>query len=243
MLADAVLDLARDALNDSGDGTWGLDEKIRWLNQGQLWICDLKAEACAKTEAVQLVAGTRQTLPKHRTNGRDSLRFLGLVRNMGIDGATVGPVILPADMEALDRMHPGWHEDTARRVVKHYLYNPAKKTEYFVWPPVVSSPAVYVELRHVPAPTDVPFSTSRPRYIAEHHQISIPDDFAQALAEYIAWRCYAKTDDRESREAAAQHMEAFYRAIGIKAERDTQQHPIERMPYQRGEPREHTLRG
>lgn len=244
MLADTVLDLSRDALNDTSDVTWTLDEKLRLLNLGQLWIADLKADALAVVEAVQLVAGTRQTLPQRRVNGvlTSSLRFLRLVRNMGIDGATPGPTILPGDLEAMDRMRPGWHDDTAHRVVKHYLYDPRRKTEFYVWPPVPASPAVYVELEHVQAPADVPYSTSKPRYVAEHHAIGIPDDFAKALNEFICWKCLAKEDDLESVQKAAQHMQAFYQAIGLKAERDEEQHPGERVPYQRQQARKATVR-
>ena len=245
MLADKVLDLARDSLNDAGDVQWELDEKIRYLNLGQLWLADLKADSCALTQAVQLAAGTRQTLPERRNNGvlTPSLRFLKLIRNMGVDGLTPGPTILPADMEAMDRMHPDWHQDKAARPVRNYLFNPFNKAEYYVWPPVPSSPAVYVELKHVPAPLDVPLSTSKPRYIAEHAAIGVPDDFAYALAEFIAWRCYAKEDDLESKAVAAAHQQGFYQAIGMKADKDAQQHPAERVPYQRQQPRDAALRG
>lgn len=243
MLADAVLELARDALNDADDGTWALNEKIRLLNQGQLLIADVKHDALATTEAVLLVAGTRQTCPANRTNGLASLKFIKLIRNMGIDGLTAGPPVLPGDLEVMNRLTPSWHEDTARRVIRNYLWDPNVKNEYYVWPPVPSSPAVYVELRHLPTPVGVPLSTDKPRYIAEHHTISIPDDFAQLLVDYICWRSYAKADDQESEQKAAEHKEQWLTGLGMKLDKDATHNPTQRVPYQRQKPDQNALRG
>lgn len=238
MLAEKVLDLARAALNDTDDVQFTLDTKIQHLNQGQLWIADLKSDSCAVTESVQLVAGTLQTLP---TGG---LRFLRLVRVRG-STATEGPgaVIRAADLDTMDRMYPDWHETKASRIPKNYLYDPRRKTEYYVWPPIPASPDVYVELQYVPSPTEVPLSTDSPAYDNDYHTIGIPDDFVQGLVDYVAWRLYLRHDDAESENKAQMHMQSFYQGMGIKASRDRSQFPTERQQFARLQAKEDAVSG
>lgn len=133
MLAEGILvDVAR-AINDTAYARWTKDELVGYLNDGQRAIAMARPDAVSKRVTLPLGNGAGQTIPS------DGERFLRLIRNMGADGATPGAAITYQDIDQLARGDPSWISATAAASIKHYLFDPADPTRYYVWPPGIQA--------------------------------------------------------------------------------------------------------
>ena len=71
-----ILSRVRDTLQDTTSVRWTDAELLRYLNDGQREVVNMKPDASALTTNVQLSTGTLQTIP---SNG---LRLIKITRNM-----------------------------------------------------------------------------------------------------------------------------------------------------------------
>jgi len=104
---DLINDIAAE-LSDPQFVTWSADELLAYLNAATLRVCLVRPDASSSVESLQLVAGTKQSIPA------TARRLLGIDRNMGADGSTPGKVITSTDKRSMDLYNPNWHKDTAK---------------------------------------------------------------------------------------------------------------------------------
>jgi len=226
MLASDLISDVSFHLEDPTHVRWTLDEKLRWLNVAALQVVLVRPDAKSKTESLQLAAGTYQALPS------GALRFLGLLRNMGADGATPGVAVTPADRETADQVTPDWHFEEADTVVRHFMLDPDDPTHYWVTPPVHATTAVYATVRYSLSPTLIPLQTDAPAYDSANDLVDLLDIYRGPLGEYLQYLCL--TGDREVAVSAIadSHKQAFYDALGIKSAKDLLHSPKSReRPY------------
>ena len=90
----------QDTLQDTTSVRWSEAELLRYINDGQREVVNLRPDASALTANVQLSTGTLQTIP---TSG---LRLLKITRNMsGTSGsATGGRAIRIVDFDILNTL-------------------------------------------------------------------------------------------------------------------------------------------
>lgn len=197
ILASAILAKADSVTNDAGGTRWPDSEKLGWLNDGAREIATTLVESSSKVANLTLVAGTKQSAPV------DCITLIDVRRNMGVGGATPAEAPRRTTFESLNRHNPLWHADTATLVVKAWAYDPQTPDVLYVWPPMTS--ATIVEIAYAALPAAV---------AAVGNVISIDDQYANNLLDYILYRAFMKDAALAGMAARSKaHWEAFARSV------------------------------
>lgn len=211
--AQSIINKAAIQLTDIGNTRWTRAELLGWLNDGQRQIVTMAPNATNKISTVQLVAGTRQTIPA------DGWTLLEVIRYMGTDGTKPGRAVRVTSRELLDSYNPDWHSDTASTVPKHYLFDQQDQTAYFVYPP--NNGKGYVQINYSPVPTDL---------ASESSTISLNDIFQTALLDYILYRaCSKDAEYAPGLTLAAGYLQTFMTAMGIKSQTEIANSPNQQL--------------
>lgn len=198
----SVISKAQTILQDTTGIRWPETELLGWLNDGQREVVLYKPNAFVKNTSVQLVTGTKQSLPS------DGVQLIDVVRNLGTNGSTPGRAVRIVIREILDSQVPGWHSSTASAEVKHYMYSPLDPRNFYVYPPQPAASTGYVELVYGATPTDATLSGT----------ITLDDIYQPALVDYCLYRAYSKdTEFAADPNRAAAHQTAFITALTGKA--------------------------
>lgn len=212
--AQQIVDRAGLILQDVTNVRWQESELLGWLNDGQRQVVELRPEAFAVNEALQLIAGTKQGIPA------TGIRLLDVVRNMGSDGSTPGRAIQIIDREVLDAQRPDWHSEVGDAEAKHYVYDGRDPRNFYVYPPQPVAPE-YVEVVYSASPTDCLIGET----------IKLDDIYANALLDYILYRAYSKDAEyTQNVQRASQHYEVFLQSLGLKAQVDQTTNPHNNAP-------------
>lgn len=211
--AQSIINKAAVQLTDIGNTRWTRAELLGWINDGQRQIVTMAPNATNKISTVQLVSGTRQTIPS------DGWTLLEVIRSMGTDGTKPGRAIRLTSREMLDSFNPDWHSDTAATTPKHYLFDQQDQTAYFVYPP--SNGKGYVQLNYSPVPADL---------ASESSTISINDIFQTALLDYVLYRACSKDAEYAPGLAlAAGYLQTFMTSMGIKGQSEIANSPNQQL--------------
>ena len=133
-----IISRVQDTLQDTTSVRWPEAELLRYINDAQREVVNLRPDASATTSNVQLVTGTKQTLP---TTG---LRLIKVTRNMSdaSGGATGGRAVRIVDIDILNTQEPDWNDPTVTgdaahgTTVKHYIFDQDDPRSFYVYPGV-----------------------------------------------------------------------------------------------------------
>ncbi|TVM35607.1 DUF6682 family protein [Oceanidesulfovibrio marinus] len=202
LLASDILDDVSRELNDPGRVRWTLAGLFGFLTAAMRQTVLLRPDAYAAVEVMLLTPGTtRQSIPD------GAVRFMGLVRNMGSDGATPGFPIPATTREALDASMATWHQAASGDAIDNFTFDPDTPTIFYVTPPPGEN--VYVEIEVAKNPMKVTALTDA---------LPLPDVWAEPLREYTLYRCYGVNAASATDGArAAQHLQQFYLVLGEEA--------------------------
>lgn len=195
-------------LLDTGHVRWPVSELISWINEAMGAIMNRRPQAFARTQIVQLSAGTRQIVPE------GSALLLDIVRNIAVDGVTPGRSVRRVDRQLLDDINPDWHTMTPKQAVKHYTFEDRAPTTFYVFPPAIAG--TRVEMLHALMPDEV-FT------IDDSIQIGI--EYAEAVANYVCYRCNIKDSQEANAQIATGFYAAFETALGMKSQSSTAASP------------------
>lgn len=210
VLASKITSDAQIVFNDVSKVRYTDAECLEWLNIGQKLIATLKPASSVVIEAVQLVAGTKQTIPANR------IRLVDVPRNMGADGLTPGAAITVIDRKLLDAQNRTWHTDTANGVVQYIAFDARFPQNFYCYPPQPSTPQ-YVEEVNSVVPADVDAITD---------VITLDNIYQPALLDYVLHRGFLKNTAQSSNaQRAANHYQLFLAAIGAKGKADVFSNP------------------
>ena len=202
----------RDTLQDTTGIRWLDAELLRYMNDAQREIVNLRPESASTTANVALVVGTAQTIP---TAG---LRLIKVVRNMSAAGgsATGKRAIRIVDREILDTQEPDWHDPTVSgdathaTTVKHYVFDEDDPRRFYVYPGA-SSTSTFIEIVYSTSPTDFANTSSATMFI--------DDIYANALIDYVLYRSYMKDAEFAGNAQRAQsHYQLFANSVGAGAQ-------------------------
>ena len=200
--AQSIILRVVETLKDTDAVRWTALELVRYLNDGQRAIVEVRPDATATTTSVSLVAGSRQSVPATAS------RLIQVVRN------TSGSkrVIRSTSRLLLDSQMPDWHSHTGSTEIVHSFHDMREPKVFYVYPPAAVGASV--ELTYSLYPTDVAEPAEGAAVSAVTGVIDLPDHFANALADYVLYRAFSK-DAEENAVAgrAAQHSGAFEKAI------------------------------
>ena len=197
----------QDSLQDTTGVRWTEAELLRYINDAQREVVNLKPAAAADHSNVQLVTGTEQSIPDV------ALSLIKVVRNMSATGgsATGKKSIRLVDEDILNSIEPDWHDPTVTgdaahgSVIKHYIFDPDDPRRFYVYPGVKSGSNAYVELITSRSPTDLSATSST---------IYIDDIYGNALVDYVLFRCYMKDSEfAGNAQRASQHYQLFLNSV------------------------------
>jgi hypothetical protein len=218
---------------------WPERELVHWLNDGQASIAKYLPMACSRVDAIKLVAGTKQSLrsiPALSCKPGDGstpsvpiagMQFLNPRRNMGADGLTAGKAIRMVERDVLDSQDPDWHTRTASSVAS-VVYDPQTPRDFYVTPGVTGN--VWIEVAYTAAPIAIPNTAAAgsEAYLvggASTTTISIDDEFAPDLVDYIVARAHLKDVTYAEPAKAKAHTELFLASLNAKVAAVTGNNP------------------
>lgn len=197
-----LLSKAAKILQDTTATRWSADEMTNWLNLGQKEVMIARPDANPKFATVDLVAGTRQTLPV------DGIKLLDIVRNTG------GGAIRQIRREILDAQSPGWQSMTAGSIV-HFSFDDRDPRAFYVYRPAAANAQVDALYSAYPVDVTVPSPGTALADIAGN--IGLPDIFEGVLIDYVLYRAYSKDSQYAGNgQRAAAHYQTFVNALGAE---------------------------
>jgi len=212
----SVIDRVQTVLQDTTGVRWPVvDELVLWVNDAQREIALLKPDASANNETVQLVTGTKQTIPNSGN------RLLKVVRNMSaLSNGTGKRSVRIVDREVLDAQTPNWHDPTISgdaahtNIVKHYIYEEANPRNFYVYPGVAGD--AFLEIIY----------SSNPAVLAQSGNLSIPDIFANAVMNYVLYMAYMKDAEYAGNsQRGSGHYQLFITSVTGKGQIDAVTNP------------------
>lgn len=201
-----LLSRVKDILQDTTSVRWPEAELLRYINDAQREIVNYRPESSATTSNVQLVTGTKQTLPS------GGLRLIKVTRNMSdaSGGASGKRAIRIVNVDILNTQEPDWNDPTVSgdaahgTVVKHYIFDEDDPRNFYVYPGVAGN--AYVEIVFSNSPTDLANTSAT---------ISVDDIYANAIMDYVLFRAYQKDSEYAGNaQRANQHYQLFLNCIG-----------------------------
>jgi hypothetical protein len=207
----SVVDRVQAILQDTTGIRWPVvSELVLFINDAQREIALLKPDASAVNTTVTLTAGTKQDIP---TAGN---RLLRVVRNMSAASNGTGKrAVRLVSRDILDSQTPNWHDPTVAgdaahtNIVKHYVYDEQNPRNFYVYPGVSGN--AYVEIVYA----------ANPATVTQSGDLSIPDIFANAVADYTLFRAYTKDAEYAgNNQRASTHYNLFINSVTGKGQID-----------------------
>ena len=201
-----ILSRVEDTLQDTTNVRWSEAELIRYVNDAQREIVNLKPDTSADHANVQLAAGTEQSIP---TVG---LRLINVVRNMSAAGssATGKRAIRLVNVDILNTHDPDWHDPSVTGTsahgteIKHFVFDEDDPKKYYVYPGVSGN--AFVEIIFSRNPTDLASGSD---------VIQVDDIYANAIVNYVLFRAYMKDAEYAgSLQRSGTHYQLFTASLG-----------------------------
>ena len=207
-----ILARIKDILQYTTSVRWPEAELLRYINDAQREIVNYRPESSATTSNVQLVTGTKQTLPS------GGLRLIKVTRNMSdaSGGASGKRAVRIVNVDSLNTQGPDWNDPTVSgdaahgTVVKHYIFDEDDPKNFYVYPGVAGN--AYVEIVYSKAPTDLSSGSSN---------LDIDDIYGNAVIDYVLFRAYQKDSEYAGNAQRSQtHYQLFINCVaqGLQAQ-------------------------
>tara|TARA_A100001391_G_scaffold204827_1_gene202034 strand:+ start:8240 stop:8944 length:705 start_codon:yes stop_codon:yes gene_type:complete len=207
-----ILTRVEDTLQDTANVRWSEAELIRYVNDAQREIVNLKPDASATHANVSLTTGTEQSLPS------GGLRLINVVRNMSSTSSTASGKrsIRLVNVDILNTHEPDWHDPSVTGTaahgteVKHFVFDEDDPKKYYVYPGVSGS--AFVEIVYSKAPTDLSSGSD---------VIQVDDIYANAIVNYVLFRAYMKDAEYAgSLQRSGTHYQLFTASLGNSVSAD-----------------------
>lgn len=183
----SILNRVATLLNDEEYERWEESELVGWLNDGQKAIATAPAtDAYVVRANITAVAGTVQSLPT------DGIRLVDVIKNVSGDTP-----ILQADYALVDILGGAWRAQAAA-AAENYFYDERNPKEFEVYPPQAGGESIEIVYGANPADVGV------------NDNMTIDDEYSDALINYIVYRALSKDTEDASPELG--RATAFYRA-------------------------------
>jgi len=213
MDAQSIVDEVSKQLNDVSQITWTLPSLFEYIDSAQQMIVSIRPDANSVIETMQMVVGTKQSIPAA------ALRLLEIKRNMGTNGLVAGSSVVACDHESLDLFSSNWHAAAGVEAVDNFAYDEKTPKTFYVDPP--SDGTGYLEIATSQVPTLI---------TAVGNTLDLDDIYKNAVIQWCMFRAYSiEVDSRSSAQRAAGHEQSFYQMMGKKFSRDVQFSPSEEV--------------
>lgn len=200
--AQSIILRAQTALQDVEGVRWGAPELVNYLNDGQREIVRLRPDQKSSTVTMTLVQGYRQAI------GATHMALIDIPAN------ATGKLkrITKVDLTQLDAIDPAWRSKTPAVEVIHFCHDLREPRTFYVYPPAQSG--LTVEAVVSVYPTDVA-PPSGAAFASVSGDIDLPDQWADALLNYVLFRAYSKDAEFGGNAGmAASYLGLFNAAVG-----------------------------
>lgn len=198
-----VISRARSTLNDEGvTKRWADITMVEYLSDGQRELVTIRPEAYPKTAVIDLIAGTRQSLPA------DGLALIAATRNMGLAGNVPGRAVREVTRAVIDALIPNWHADDVSPVVSEVVYDDREPRAFYVHPPQPGGDQAVrgsLEATYGATPPELAIAAGG----ALTNPIVVPDVYLPALASYVVYRALAREASGQQIGKAERHYAVF----------------------------------
>jgi len=210
-LVSSIVARVSELLNDSDLVRWTEPELVYWVNEGIKQIVILLPEASAVTKEIQLVTGTKQSLPS------DGVRLIDVLRNTGVDGGVPSEPIRIVERDVIDTLKPTWHKDRSSLVAKHFIFDGRNPKTFYVYPP---SRAQYIEVVYSKTPT----------VLIESDDLGDFNIYSASIINYVMHRAFAKDTEEGNQARSSGYQQSFYTSIGLYDQADGKVSPSNFAP-------------
>ena len=194
-VCDLLLDTDR---SNDNSVRWGDAELIRWINDSRMALLTRRPNSCSKISNFTLVDGTQQAIPS------DGVELIDIVRNMGMDGATVGKSIRRTDRQNIDDSDMNWHAGTPSASISQFTFDDRLVKTFFVYPPAIAGTQILGVYAAIPAQVSALTDT-----------LGIDLENMDAVVNYVCYRAKSKDSEYANAAEAAAFYGAFNDAIGV----------------------------
>ena len=200
--------------------TWERDQLISYMNSAIRMVCVYRPDAHAVVDSIQLVAGTRQSLPAGAQRLHDAF-------HNGTQEAP-GHALRIVERKAKDSMDPGWYAEAPAEETFEIVTDEKFPSLFWVSPPVIveetqvvdDEPVVVALDRYVtlgwstlPEALDVMGHTDQVFPLVEKYQ--------PAVEEWMLYQAFARDSERTPNGMRAiDHRNAFFQILGVKTKVD-----------------------
>lgn len=226
VMASDIINRAQIIVQDTTGVRWPYAELLQWLNDGQREVALYKPSATAQNVAIMLQQGTLQNI------GAGGLALLRIIRNLKTPvgnpriGSTACRIV---SREVLDAQHPDWHDPdkfTYQKVVKHFCFDDADPTNFYVFPGNNGTGAVEAVVSRSPADVAIASGADANSLASYRQPIQVPDIYANCLLDYVLFRAYSKDADYAGNaDRSAGHYAMFTAALGAKQQNEIAHNP------------------
>lgn len=211
-------------MQDKTGVRWPLSELRLWLNDGCREIVAMKPTANVANQTINLVAGTKQTLPG------SCIQLIRVVRNMSTGGANGQgrSAIITVPRDLMDSQLPDWHDASvygSQQSVKHAIWDEADQDTFYVFPP--NDGTGHIEVIFCAFPTRVQ-AQNPAEVLVSYSTILVPlsDDYVNPLVDYMLYRAYLKDNEVAGNlERANAHYLAMANSLGVKVKNELTANP------------------
>ena len=219
-------------------------ELVAYTTDGQRALAKYLPRVATRVDAIKLQPGTRQSIKAISAgnvkpgDGSPAVALEGkllleIVRNMGADGLTPGPVVMAVERQTLDGNDRNWHTRTGS-AVDEYVFDPRLQTEFYVSPGVAGN--VWVEAAFAVSPPAIPAPTVAGQYAvggASTAVLYVGDEYMDELRAYVLARAYAKdAENAAAAELSAAYSSAFLSSLNLMVQAATGNNPnLTMLPF------------
>ena len=203
---------AQVVLQDVAGTRWPASDLVTYLNDAQRDLVVARPDANAVTAAMSLIAGSEQTLTTA------AVALIDIPRNSAGNKRAIRKV----EVEHLDAINRDWRSMTGVTEIAHFIFDDRDPRTFEVYPPAAASGAS-VEVIYGAYPTDVSAPSGDGKaYTTVSGNISVKDQWATALLNYMLSRAYSKDSEAGGNvQLATSYMQAFAGFTGVQIQAAT----------------------
>lgn len=180
LTARSILEQVARDLNDQTSIRWTTQDLARYFNDAQRYVITKRPDAGHLVVAHALVAGADQALPA----GGEKL--IDVSHNTGGNKRAISRV----SGALLDAQIPGWRGLTGVAEILHFVYDEREPKSFDVYPPAAVGASL--QLKYAAQTVDIPVPAAGTTTDAITGNLSLSDLFANAVRNYVMFRCYSK---------------------------------------------------
>ena len=218
-----IFDEAREIIHDTNAASyrWADAELIDYLNAGlrQTVVLVPEANTIETVEDTGTSRIARQALPA------GGIKFIRASRNYADDGTTPQGTIRYVEKDTLDTFDPDWEYNTAavdgENFFLHFCHDKREPTYFYLYPPpVADNKRVAVVYSANPTAVTVVGDT-----------VPLPDEYINALVEYVIYRALTKESRQTLPTAFRQELwQNYLLALGLQRQARDNIGPGENRP-------------